>query len=166
MWDLCEQISLRFLLDSGKQPVHRRHLQGDFLQSERSPDRCPLSLPQHAYLWRGNHWSTEPGRTAPRGNYLSVSLSEPIRKEEEFRPGSGGFGNPEEQPSSWPETRHSPGGGRRLRWSRHWECSALHWTERASSAAPLGGLCYFPPLPLRFAEGGAAAGQHRRPLHP
>lgn len=166
MWDPYELISLYLLLDSGKQPVHRRHLQGDLSWSKRNPDRRPLSLPQHAYLWPAVRWSTRPGRAAPRGNLLPVSLSEPIREKEESGAGSGGSRSPEEQPSSRPKSRHSPGGGGGLRWSSHRERSTLYWTERASSAAPLGGLCHFSALPVRLTEGGAAAGQRSRAVHP
>lgn len=166
MWDPYELISLYFLLDSSKQPVHRRHLQRDLSWSKRSPDRCPLSLPQHVYLWPAVQSSTRPGRAAPWGNLLPVSLSKPIREKEEPGAGSGGSCIPEVQPSSRQASRYSPGGGGGLRWPSYWECSTLYWTERASSAAPLGGLCHFPSLPHWFTKGGAAAGQHSRAVHP
>lgn len=166
IWDSYGLISLYFLTDSGKQPVYRGHLQGDLSWSSRSSDRCPLSLPQHAYLWPAVHWGTRPGRAAPRGNLLPVSLSEPIREKEEPGAGSGVSRGPEKQPSSRPENRRSLGGGRGLRWPSYWERSTLHWAERAGSTAPLGGLRHLPALTLWLAEGGAAARQCSCAVHP
>lgn len=166
MWDSYELVSLYFVIDSGKQPVYRGHLQGDLSRSERSPDGCPVSLPQHKYLWPAVHWGTGPGRAAPWGNLLLVSLSEPIREKEEPGSGSGGSCSAEEQPSSRPDSRHSPGDGGRLRWPSYWERSTLHWTKGARSTDPFGGLCYLLALPLWFAEGGAAAGQCSGSLYP
>lgn len=166
MWDPHELIFLYCLIDSGKQPVHCGHLQGDLSWSKRSPDRCPISLTQHKHLWPAVHWGTRPGGAAPWGNLLPVSLSEPIREEEEPGAGSGGTCSPEDQPSFRPENRHSPGGGWGLRWPSYWERSTLHWTERAGRTAPRGRLCHLPALPLWFTEGGAAAGQCSSALHP
>lgn len=152
--------------DSSKQPIYSGHLQGDLSRSVRGPDRRPLPVPQHAHLWPAVLWGAEPGRAAPRRNLLPVSLSEPIREEEEPGAGSGVSGCPEEQPPSGPESGRSPGGGGGLRRQSRRKRSALRWTERARSAAPLGGLRHFPALTLWLAEGGAASRQRSRAVHP
>lgn len=165
-WDPWELISLYLLVDSGKQPVYRRHLQGDLSWSSRSPDRCPVSVPKHEHLWPAVHRGRGSGRAAPWGDLLPVSFSEPIREKEEPGAGSGVSGGPEEQPSSRREHRHSLGGGGGLRRPSYRERSTLCRTKRASSAAPCGGLRHLPALAVWLHEGCAAAGQCSRAVHP